>query len=150
MECHSAQHFPFMSVVWKAHFSYTCWRVCIDPDWGIFEYCPGSTLIDSCKIVSVPSVLALLVFFSPGKLALAQNCVWSNSMYFFHVRVLISPLGTDAPGKCCSLTGSLVLTEAINSNLLLPVMLPWCKTDLNWLFEISLLFLPTNSTYRIT
>lgn len=60
--------------------------------------------------------------------------------------MLISPLGTSAPGKCCSLTCSLILTEDINSSLLLPVILPCCMPDLSWLFEISLLFLPTNST----
>lgn len=69
---------------------------------------------------------------------------------FFLVPVLINPLGTSAPGKCCSLTGSLVLTQHIISTLLLLVILPCCKPDLNWLFEISLLFLPTNSTCKRT
>lgn len=58
---------------------------------------------------------------------------------FSRVPVLKSPLATGAAGKCCSLTGSLVLAEGIiNYSLLLPVILPCCKPDLNCLFEISL------------
>lgn len=89
------------------------------------EYCPCWILANSCKIINMLSTLALLVLCSPGKLICFGIALDPAQLHvFFHLPELISPLGTCASGKCCSLTGSLVLTELINSSLLL-AMLTW-------------------------
>lgn len=109
------------------HVHLYCWGVSLDSDedtnfgWMTIPAEHWLTFVKLlmcclCWLCWCSALQESLICFGTAALDLAQLHV------FFHVPELISRLGTCASGKCCALTGSLVLTELINSSLFLAVL----------------------------